>query len=217
MITISSVVKEILEESEVARLALQKGWLSFSSFAQDIHQEVEDRTKKEVKLGSIVVALSRLAKQKAYTTSLVPDVVIEHISLKMGLSELVYEKTVENLAHLVELYKHIEQKPTDFFVVTQGVGEIALVVHNAYVAAIDKIYKKAKPILVKKGLAAITLRFSAEQFDLPNIIFGFLQPLALNRMVIAELISTYREITFVVEEDVVESVLHVIRKRFGET
>ena len=59
MKTVAAIVREIIDESEIALSALQAGILNLSAFAKKIQGDVSKRAQKNVTTGSIVVALSR--------------------------------------------------------------------------------------------------------------------------------------------------------------
>ena len=62
MITVSQAVSEIIQSDELASESLRSGLLNLSAYAGKIQKRIENITFKEVKTGTIVVALSRLTK-----------------------------------------------------------------------------------------------------------------------------------------------------------
>src|SRR6185369_14665117 len=97
MIKITDAVRDAITSSEVALSAFNEGYLNLTSYAVSIKKEVEEITKKKVRIGSIVVALSRMKKKLPRQKELSPIVKIDHISVKRGLVEMAFEKTKENL------------------------------------------------------------------------------------------------------------------------
>src|ERR1700761_1735159 len=104
MIKIADVVKEIVFSSEIAHSALCSNYLNLSAYAETIQKEVERRTKKSVRPGTIVVALSRLAKTLEAQNPLTPAVEIKDLAVKTRLIELTFDKTKINREKLQRLY-----------------------------------------------------------------------------------------------------------------
>ncbi len=203
MIKISDVVRDILYSSEVALSAFNDGYLNFSAYAASIRKEVETRAKKPVRIGSIVVALSRMKNSAGKNTKrkpLIPEVNIEDLSVKSGLVEVAFDRTRENLARLRELYRDPAINAGDFFMVTQGTGEITIVALETALPHIIHVARPAKPKAVIKNLVGLTARFDPKYLAIPNVIFAFVRRLSLKRINIAEIVSTYTELTFIIDQ-----------------
>ncbi len=62
MITVTDATRSILLEDDIALQALHMGLLNLSAYAEQILPAVEEKTIKEVKKGTIVVALTRITE-----------------------------------------------------------------------------------------------------------------------------------------------------------
>lgn len=203
MIKISDVVRDILYSSEVALSAFNDGYLNLSGYAASIRKKVEARAKKSVRIGSIVVALSRLKKAESKTTKrnpLLPEVKIEDLSVKSGLVEVAFDRTRENLSRLRELYRDPAISAGDFFMVTQGTGEITIIALEGALPRIIAVARPAKPKAVIKNLVGLTARFDETYLKIPNVTFVFVRRLALKHINIVEIVSTYTELTFIIDQ-----------------
>lgn len=200
MIKVTEVVREVLFGSEIALSAMANGYLNLSSYAASIQPEVERHCRKPVRVGTVVVALSRLAKTLDASKDLVPEVEIRHIAAKTGLVELTFDKTRVNREKLQRLYQDNDFLSADFFTVTYGIGELSIVVPSNLKQAVLKLYAKQKPILLLEDLAALTVRFDETYIHIPNITFALLRPLAMRRINIVEIVSTYTELTFILHQ-----------------
>ena len=63
MIKVGEKIEEIIKGDHEALFCLSRGILNLSRYARTIHEAVEQKTKKEVKLPTIIMALSRLRKK----------------------------------------------------------------------------------------------------------------------------------------------------------
>ncbi len=203
MIKISDVVRDILTSSEVALSAFSEGFLNLSGYAKVIRRDVEARAKKPVRVGSIVVALSRLKKSEGKATKrkpLLPEVAIEDLSVKSGLVEVAFDRTRENLARLRDLYRDPAINAGDFFMVTQGTGEITIIALESALPRITAVARPAKPKAVIRNLVGLTARFDPKYLEIPNVTFVFVRRLALKHINIVEIVSTYTELTFIIDQ-----------------
>ncbi len=214
MIKISDAVRDIVFESEIALTSLSEGYLNLSAYAKIIKKEIEDKTKKPLKTGSIVVALSRLSRDMKKQKSLLPNIIVENISVKSGLVEMTFDKTEENRNQLKILYQDKRFTSADFSTVTQGVGEISVVVPEHLKTMVISVYKSAKPKLLLENLASLTITIDGKHIEIPNTFFAIIRNLALKRINIVEVISTYTELTFILHQKDLEEAFLRINKMF---
>ena len=198
MLPIPPAVEKTIRSSPVAFLALTQGILNLSAYAKSIQPNIESETKKSVRLGSIVVALSRLSKKITTEEPLLPTISIEDISVKSGLVEITFEKTEHNLQRLLELYKNKTLKTTDFFTVTHGINELTFIVTEKISPLIIKHFRGIKPTCVMDNLVSLSLRLSENYLRTPNVIYALVQELGLHRVNIVEIVSTFTEMSFIV-------------------
>lgn len=214
MKNISEDVRAIVTTSEVAFTALREGYLNLSAYAETIQREVELRAKKPVSKGSIVVALSRLAremkKSRGGEGELVLDVILENIVVKAGLVEITFERTLQNNRLMQRIYADETLNTEDFFMISQGIGEITLITSQENKNRIEKLFKKSKPKVTLHGLVAISITFSKKQLHLPNIIFSLVRSLALKQINIIEIVSTRSELAFILTQKELQTAFSIL-------
>ncbi|MEY4668705.1 MAG: hypothetical protein RL518_1404 [Pseudomonadota bacterium] len=209
---IAAVVREIVDESEIALSALSDGLLNLSAYAKKIKSEVARRSKKEVSLGTIVVALCRYEIEAKKRARLFPKVKIESISTRTALVELTFAKTSANHRKLRALHENEKLSEADLLTITSGVREISLILPAALKGEVLKVFKGEKPTLVQEDLASLSLRFPAHYLHTPNTIFALIRPFALSRINIVEVVSTYTELTVVVAERDLQTAFAIMSK-----
>ncbi len=220
MIKISTVVQDVLYSSEVALSAFHDGYLNLSAYAKTIRREVEARAKKPVRIGSIVVALSRMDKTQKTREKrkiLLPEVRIEDLSVKSGLAEVTYERTAANIARLRELYRDPAINASDFFMVTQGAGEITIVALETTLPHIMTAARPARPKSTVRNLVGLTARFNERYIKIPNVVFVFVRHLALKHINIVEIVSTYTELTFIIDQRDLQEAFLTLNELFKST
>lgn len=212
MSTLASYVREILDESEVALSALLDGVLNLSAFAKKIQPEVARRARRDVSVGTIVVALCRYEPDVRKRGTLCPKVKIETISTRTGLTEITFAKTQATKARLKALHERPELLDADVLTITSGVREISLIVPATLTGAVRNVFRGDTPTLILEDLASLTLRFPSKYLHVPNTTYALLRPLALNRINLVEVVSTFTELTLVVASRDLERAFLVLNR-----
>lgn len=211
MIKISEAVADIVSRSFEASVMLQQGCLNLSAYAKRIRPEIEERTKKEVQTGSIVIALSRLAKSLDEQPSLLPPPTALEVSARSGLMEVVFERTRKNLELFHSLRNDVNASPSDFFMTTQGIAEITLIIPEDNYDDIKSVFAGIEPKFLIRDLSGLTLRTTEKDIFVPNVFFSILYPFAMRRFNIIEVISTFTEITMLVEDKDLQDGFEVLK------
>ena len=212
MKTVAAIVREIIDESEIALSALQAGILNLSAFAKKIQGDVSKRAQKNVTTGSIVVALSRYEYDAKKRAPLTPKVRLESISTRSTLTELTFARTHRIRSRLREVHENKDLLEAEIVTVTSGVREVSLIVPASLQDHVLEIFQGEEPTLVLENLASLTLRFPARYLHTPNTIFTLIRPLALSRINIVEVVSTYTELSVIVAEKDLQNAFAVFSK-----
>ncbi len=215
MFKITDSVLDLIQSDELALEAMRAKLLNFSAYADKIHSQVENLTKKPVQKGTIVVVLSRIAKNSAALSApLKPNIKLTDLAIKSSLCALTYEKTADIQRKIAVLHP-FQISISDLFTVTEGPTEVTLVLSEK---SREKIIKEfgAKPKSEVGNLVAITVQYSKELADTPNLHFVLLNSLASKRIKIVEVISTYTETTFFVEQTQMEEAIKALNTYFAE-
>lgn len=200
MLKVTDIVKDILFSSEPELTILSRRLLNLSAYAKRIQPEVERRTRKPVQIGTIVVALSRISQELTQEDPLLPEIKLYGIAVKSNLAEVAFNKTPSNKLRAQKLILDKELSQADFLTVTYGASEISVFAPMALLPALSKTFKPEKPKLMLDNLAALTVQFGDHYIDTPNMYFALLRAVAVKRLNIVELISTYTELTFLVRQ-----------------
>lgn len=212
MYKISDIVADVIGQSFEASAMLQKGCLNLSAYAKEIHAEVEQRAQKPVQTGSIVIALSRLTKKTSAQFDLMPSPTALEVSARSGLMEIVFERTQKNLDLFHVLQNQAAPSSSDFFMTTQGIAEITLIASEDRYDHIMSVFKDIDPKFVLRNLSGLTLRTTDKDIFVPNVFFSILYPFAMRRFNIVELVSTFTEITMIVEDKDLQDGFDILKR-----
>lgn len=201
MKSIQSIVEIILKQDAEAYAVMKRGIMNFSQYAHSIHGKVENLCKKEVRHGSIVIALTRVAlnKNQGLMKNYAPKVKIRNITTKIPVTEIVYEKTPNIISAFPELFKKIQTSVEDFFVMTLSTQEITIICSDVLVVKVEKVFK-VKPKMKQSNLAAIGISFNEEYYNIPNVTFSLIREIALRQINLAETVSSYTEVVFILHQ-----------------
>lgn len=214
MIKVSDVVLDLLQTDELALESLRAGLLNLSAYAKKIQPKVENITYKEIKLGTIVVSLSRLAKSLPPTSPLYPEVKIENLSFKSSLVSLTFEKNAD-IERKVAVLHPFRISSNDLYALIEGPSEVTLICSEKSKEELLKHFQ-TKPKIIKDDLVAITAQFEESSNQTPNILYTLLASLAAKRINLIELISTTKETSFIVEEKDLEEAVKILNTFFAK-
>lgn len=198
---ISDCVRDIIHDDEIARSALERGVLNLSAFAGEIRPQIEKAVLKKVSVASIVVALARVRddmRARRHRDPLIPHVIIKAMSVQSGLTELSYEKTVRNMSAARRMQGMHKLHEEGVLLISFGVREITIIAREEHARVIRDVFRPAKPRAALTELAAITVSFDQKYLEVPNTIFALSRLLALRRINVIEIVSTFSELTFIV-------------------
>lgn len=211
MIKISQAVAEVIKGDEVAFEAHKTGVLNLSAYAKQIQPIIEKMLYKPAKIGSIVVALSRIKNEIDNLADLKPKVRIQDLIIKYPLSEVTFEKDEESIKAVTTLTATLLKKNT-LLTITEGINEITIICSSELKEEILKHFK-TKPKGEYDQLAAISVRFIEKEYiEVPNMIFTLVSALATKRINLIEIVSTYTEISFIVKNKDMQTTIDALRQ-----
>lgn len=208
MIKIKDIVKEITLKDEEILYPFTHNLLNLSAYAKKIQKEVEDRSFKKVAIRSIVVALSRIQKEVDGKNPLIQDVIINNISTKSPLSELVFEKNSDVLRNLSKLHKKVTTSNDDFLTITLSTNEISVICSDRIVEDVLKTLG-SRPRMIQDGLASLGLTFHPKYYEIPNVGYSLLRKVAQKKIILAEIVSTHTEMIFVFHQKDLASMVEI--------
>lgn len=210
MNNISIITQEIILSDEIHLEALRLNTLNLRAYASLIKDRVEESAHKEVKLNSIVIALSRIRKNLKNIQVLRPEAKIENLSIKSDLSVVTYEKTADVLSKLSKL-SAIERRDKDFFVIAEGLAEITIVGSIENINIIEKEIGQKYKIRVNDAVA-VTIRFDEKYIEIPNVLYNFVSSLAIKRVNLLQVVSNLTEVSFIISKKYMNDTVDVFKR-----
>lgn len=215
MITVPEATKKIVERSRYLTEAMSKGLINYSSLARYIKPELEQMLLKPVSEASILMALRRLERElqpkwqplKIFTAP--PDMIVRSNLFEMTVAN---SDTLSN-SYQKLLQRHKEQK-SSFFTMTEGMVETTFIASIDLRPFFEEVMKDQKVIAILDHLSAVSIRLPEESIQTSGVYYFFLKSLAWEGINITEVVSTYLELTIILEEKHVHQAFAVLQSLF---
>lgn len=196
MLTVSDSVREIVQKSPFVQETLRKGWLNLSQYAVSILPEVEEKLYKKVQIGSIITALGRirLELEKIFEIKLK----INDICIKMPITEFNFVHCHDHFGRISQLFEDLNLVENNFLNVINGNTETGIFINSNFENFVHKNFEK--PNLVLTGLSAVSIKFDSEYLENLGSVYEVLRLLVWQKINLLEIISTYTELTLIVNK-----------------
>ncbi len=201
MVTISHVVKKLVDDSQYLHECLGKNLLNFAYTAEYLKPKVELELGKRVELSAVVMALRRYGEEivRKYESK-VPFDYRSEVTLKSGIVDIAIQRSQTLFGELRKLYNSTDYEAGDVLNIIHGNHEISLVTNEKNRKKVLKIMEREKILHTEGGLAQLSLRFPKEYIYSPGIILQLTRVLNWENVNIFEIVSTLTEVNFIISE-----------------
>ena len=199
MVTISNLIEHEIKRKPLLQEALTQGIVSFSALAEQLEPSIAKQIGKEVRLPAIIMALRRHAeklqeqskqKQKfSYNAEII---------MKSNLVDISVLKTHSFFTKVEKIYDIVDFEKGDTLNIIQGAYEISIIINTKYKEKLLAILADEKMHITEENLTALTINFSRDYVEAPGVLFEFTRKLAWNNINVVEIISTSKELTFII-------------------
>ena len=214
MKTISSVVEEYIKKKPFLQSALAQGIINLTSLSRIVKPEIEHELGKDIRNGTIVMALKRLSDDLEFrATHKILKVLknIGEITVRSSLTDYTFLASDKILVHQAKLLEEINDNQDVFYTSSRGVNEINIVISNVMDKTVEKLFKDEKCTQKAEELSSITVKLPAENVSVPGIYYFIFQRLAWEGIVLYEVISTTNEFTILVNDEQVDMAFKTIK------
>lgn len=212
MLTTTDIVRQIVQKSYFVSETLKNNWLNLSQYATFIQPEIEQKLYKKVQIGSIITALSRIRKEIKETFEI--KIKISDLSLKIPITEINFAKNSDHSAKISQLYSQLATVESSFLNIISGNTETGIFVNSRYQEEVLSIFGPQKPNLILPKLGAISIKFDPEYLDTIGSIYQILKFLVWESVNLLEIISTFTELTLIVNRKNSQQVFDILERNF---
>lgn len=198
MISISDVLNEIISTYPFVEEGLSKGIVNYSAFAREIKPQIEKRLYKTIKEGAIVMALKRISSKLNKPKS-AGNINLTDLTVRSNLSEFTFQNSQTLLEKTRQLLSSIGTKQDLFCTLSEGIRETTFIISSVLAGKIRMLFKQEQLVVNINNLSSITIRLPKEVVYIPGVYYQILKRLAWENINVIEVLSTYTEVTIVVE------------------
>jgi len=217
MITVAEVTKRIIERSRYLQEAIEKGIINISSLARYIKPELEEMLIKKTSDSAIIMAIRRIEKnlkprfkyKNIFKTP--PDMITRSNLVEINIANS--KNLIDKYPYILKIYRsHAES----FFTITGGVFETTIITSLDLYKGIKKLIKDETIVSEFYDLCSITVRLPREAILTPGVFYFFLKSLAWEGINIIEVVSAYRELTFILERKDTNKAFSILQSLFPQ-
>ncbi len=202
---ISQAVRKIIGSYPYLETYLSMGIINYRALAKYISQEVKEEIGREANIQSIVTAIRRSSKGRYNVEK---NKVLE-ILAKSEVS-LRYDIVVLTLKKTFELPEKLEKINTRDYILIQGLETATIVTNQRDLG--DFLYVFREEMVEKKeNLASVIVKSPQEIAFTPGVIAYLAGLIAFEGINIIEMMSSYTETCFIVDEGEALKAVKVIR------
>ena len=217
MVTVSHLVKKLLENKPFLLEGLGRGIISHGNLADELKPKIEKELGKKVEDTAIIMALRRYSDELDKKHSLSKKFNFSgEIMMKTNVCDFNVIKTPSLLAKIKSLYNLVDLERGDFLNVIVGNNEVSIVINEKHKDRIIKFLKGEKIINKESDLVSLTTLFSDDFIYTPGIIFQAVRKLAWENINIFEIISTMTELTFIISKKDSMKAYEVLQELVGK-
>lgn len=198
MISVSDALNDIIKSYPLIEEGLSKGIINYSAYAREVKPQIEKRLFKDIKEGAIVMALKRISEKLATRRDKNQEIDLTDLTVRSNLSEVTFQNSETLPANTGLLFNSIDRKDT-FCTLSEGVRETTFIINSQEKPKLLKIFKKEALIAEINNLSSIIIRLPKEVVYIPGVYYQVLKALAWENINIIEVLSTYTELTVIVE------------------
>lgn len=213
MSTIGKITEDIINRSPFLRESLTENLINVSALARKIKPEIEERLRKDVKEGAIIMSIKRMSPGYYHKINM-------KIKNFMGtLGDFLVRSDLEDFTFLnsdtltlkqSDMMKSLNDEKDPFYTFCNGVNESTIITSVSVVNQVEEIFKEEKLLSRTKDLASITIKLPSVNTEISGIYYYILKHLAWEGLNIVEVISTSNEFTVVVKSDDIDAAFSVL-------
>ncbi len=199
MVTISHLVKKLVNDRPLLIEALSQEIINYANLAEKIKPIIEKELEKKVKTSAIVMALRRYSEELSKKAVHFKKFNFEsEIIMKTNLCDITIIKSSTSMDKIKKFYHIVDFEKGDTLNITQGNYEITIVISQKYLNKVKEILKGEKILNIQKNLVSLTLSYSKDFLYTPGILSTITRKLAWDNINIYENISTMTELIFII-------------------
>jgi hypothetical protein len=201
MVTISSVVQDILNKNVLLQEAINNDIVSYNKLANNILSEIEAELGKKVKHNAIVMALRRYSKKLVKRKDKPSLNYFRETLLKTDICLIILEESPNAFNKTQELYNKMEFKQGKIFNIVQGNYELGIITNQSNMKNLIHTFGGKNILRIVEDLVVISLMYSKDFLFTPGVLYNVLRFLAWENINVLNIIITPEELSLVISRE----------------
>ena len=199
MVTISHVVKDIINRQIFLQEAVNNKIVSYNKLAHRLKPEIESELGTNVKHSAIVMAIRRHAeKSKNILRTSKFSYFIE--TIKTDICYISLEESSTLLPKIQTIYSIVDFKKGGILNIIQGNFEIIVITNKRYEDELLEILHEEKVLETVDTIVSISLTYSKEFLFIPGVLYDIVRLLAWENINIIDIILTSTEMNIIISK-----------------
>lgn len=219
MNTIISIVEKITKQQPFLTKMLSDELINLSSLARKIKPDIEKDLRKEVQIGSVVMALKRLVPilqgQDLIMLNRFSDIYV-NITVRSNLCIHTYENSKTLVFANMELMERLSDEKNFFHTVSCGIYETSIVIGDEHAQIMEEVYKNEKQVVKLINLSSITMNLESIYAESPGLYHNIFSKIAWLGISVKEVISTSHEISLIIDDNDTAKTYSCIKELFNK-
>lgn len=213
MISTIQVVEDLIKQTPFLETALVSGMINCSSLARSLKPEIEKRLFKDIKEGAIVMALKRVSTRLKGTLTKNEEIIkkLGDITIRSNLVNYTFLNSPTLGEAQDKILAETAGRKDIFITISNGVSQVTLIASEAVGNDVKEIFKGETIINNLKNLSSLTIKIPKESTKIPGVLYSILKILAWEGVNLIEVISTYTELTLILETKDIERAFSLLK------
>jgi hypothetical protein len=217
MITVAEEIRKVVTTSPFLEEGLSRGILNLSALARELRPEVEASLLKDVSESSIQMALKRLSATLRTRDRGSEELLRASgdLTVRSNLSQFTFLKSDSTVESQKRLLDEVRGREENFVTFTQGIFESTIIVSSPLKPIVERVFAAETRVSELDELSALVVKFPVEAVSTPGVHYPILRQLAWQEVSIVEVISTYTELTLIIDREQVEKAFSTLLAYFS--
>ncbi|MBD3362170.1 hypothetical protein GF362_00440 [Candidatus Dojkabacteria bacterium] len=213
MITVSEIVKNYIKSTPYIEEALNLDLINVSALAREIQPYVREETMKNIKLGAIIMAIKRYKPEIKKGTNQINKILnnLGDITIKSNLYEFTFQNSSTLISNLKDFILNLNNDPRNYFIISQGIFEITIIVNKKLVDLVSKKFKDENSVFELNAISAISIKLPPDNLNIPGVYYSILKALAWEDVNLIDIVSTSNELILIITEEQIERAFSIIK------
>ncbi len=200
MVTISHVVKKLVDERIFLQEAINQGIVSNSLLASKLKKEIEKEMGETVSNSSIIMALRRYKEKLEKTSNKTSFEYFTEIDMKTNITYIIVRSVPSIKNKLLKIYDLVNFREGDILNIIQGNYLNGIITNQRYKDKILNLFESENILYTLENLVSFSLLNRETYLYNPGFFYNIFRILAWDNINLLTVLDTPRDFIILVEQ-----------------